>query len=407
MNQQLTPSSRNVLSEAQEYLLQQHDLGLDGWLIHDYRGSNTTFWEMIRGLVKKGRNIGMVTRPCYLFVPATGEPELLVHHVDAGKFRDTGIKLMVFRNRQTMLDGLQNLLPRDGRVAMEYSNLGAIPRASKVDAGTVELVRSLGVEVVSSADLLQFATQRWSQAQLSSHKLSAEKLGRIVLEAFQYIGENLCQGPTEYQVAEFIRAKFYQEGLCTPDGPIVAANAHASDPHYEPPPEASKVIVEGDWVLIDLWAKGTAEEAVYADITWVAHVGEDVPEEHQRVFHVVTGARDLALEYLESSARRGVTVQGRQVDAVARDYITRHGYGDYFTHRLGHSISQEVHGDAVNLDSFETEDSRSIIPGICFSIEPGIYLPEFGVRSEIDVYMGEEGPYPTTPIQRDVVLIRP
>ena len=354
--------------------------------------------------------IGMITRPCFLFIPATGEPRLLVHHVDTGKFQGTNISLEVYRNRQTMLEGVETLLSSSGPVAMEYSPLGAIPRASKVDAGTVELVRSLGVEVVSSADLLQYTTQRWSQAQLSSHVRSANKLGRIVLEAFEYIGQNLAGCLTEHQVAQFIRARFEEEGLHSPDGPIVAINGHASDPHYEPSPEGSSVIQEGDWVLIDLWAKAIteerAEDSVYADITWVAYVGEQAPEVHQEVFQVVTTARDSALKYLEGSARQGITLQGGQVDRIAREYIARRGYGDYFTHRLGHSISHEVHGDAVNLDSFETEDTRSIIPGICFSIEPGIYLPEFGVRSEIDVYMSEDGPFATTPVQQEVVLIK-
>ena len=413
--------STQMVREAQEYMLRHPPSPLltkggtaggvwGGWLIYDYRRSNPIFWQVLGTLGVVSEKIGMITRPCFLFIPATGEPRLLVHHVDAGKFQGTNISLEVYRNRQTMLEGVETLLSSSGLVAMEYSPLGAIPRASKVDAGTVELVRSLGVEVVSSADLLQYTTQRWSQAQLSSHVRSANKLGRVVLEAFEYIGQNLAGCPTEYQVAQFIRAMFEEEGLHSPDGPIVALNGHASDPHYEPSPEGSSVIQEGDWVLIDLWAKAIteerAEDSVYADITWVAYVGEQVPEVYQEVFQVVTTARDSALKYLEGSARQGITLQGRQVDRIAREYIARRGYGDYFTHRLGHSISHEVHGDAVNLDSFETEDIRSIIPGICFSIEPGIYLPEFGVRSEIDVYMSEDGPFATTPVQQEVVLIK-
>ena len=391
---------QHMLREAQEYMLQHPQPDLGGWLIHDYRHSNPIFWQVV------GENIGMVTRPCFLFILASGQPTLLVHHVDAGKFQESGVELVVYRNRQTMLESLEVLIPSSGRVAMEYSPLGAIPRASRVDAGTVEMVRSLGTEVISSADLLQFATQRWGQTQLSSHMRSADKLGRIVLGAFEHIGQNLMERPTEYQVAQSIRTRFEEEGLLSADGPIVAVNGHASDPHYEPPSEGSSVIQEGDWVLIDLWAKERAEDSVYADITWVAFVGDMVPERHQEIFEVVTTARDSALKYLEGSARQGVTLQGWQVDRLARDYIARRGYGDFFTHRLGHSIGAEVHGDAVNLDSFKTEDTRSIIPGICFSIEPGIYLPEFGVRSEIDVYMSEEGPYATTPVQQEVVLIK-
>ena len=381
-------------------MLQRPHLGPAGWLIHDYRRSNPIFWQVV------GEQIGTITRPCFLFIPAIGEARFLVHHVDAGKFQRTGINLVVYRNRQTMIEGMAGLLPPGGRVAMEYSPLGALPRASRVDAGTVEMVRSLGVEVVSSADLLQHATQRWSEVQLSSHVRSADKLGRIVLEAFEYIGQNLASEPTEFQVAQFIRGRFHEEGLHSPDGPIVAVNGHASDPHYEPPSEGGSAIQEGDWVLIDLWAKEGAEDGVYADITWVAYMGEQVPERHLEIFEVVTSARDSALKYLEDSARQGITLQGCQVDRLAREHIAGCGYGDYFTHRLGHSIGREVHGDAVNLDSFETEDTRSIIPGICFSIEPGIYLPEVGVRSEIDVYMSEEGPFPTTPVQREVVRIR-
>ena len=391
----------SVVHAAQEYMLQNSQLGLSGWLLYDYRRSNSLFWLLV------GEDVGTVTRPSFLLIPMNGGARLLTHHVDAGKFRATDIELSVYSDRRSMLEGLGRLLPPGSRVAMEYSPLAALPRASRVDAGTVELVRELGAEVVSSADLLQYATQRWSQPQLSSHLRSAEKLGQIVLEAFERIGETLSQKPTEYQIAQFIRGRFSQEGLASPDGPIVAFNGHASDPHYEPSQTEGGAFQAGDWVLIDLWAKEQADDSVYADITWVAYIGEKVAERHQEVFQVVTTARDSALKYLEGSARQGISLQGCQVDRLTREYITRQGYGEYFTHRLGHSIGREVHADAVNLDSFETEDTRSIIPGICFSIEPGIYLPEFGVRSEIDVYMTEEGPTVTTPIQREVVLIRP
>ena len=207
-------------------MLQHAGPGLAGWLIHDHRRSNPIFWQVV------GENIGTVTRPCFLFVSSGGDCRLLAHHVDAGKFENAGIELVVYRNRQTMVEALTDLVATGSQVAMEYSAMGAMPRSSRVDAGTVELVRSLGVEVVSSADLVQYATQRWASAQLSSHMRSAETLGRIVLQAFDHIGENLPDRPTEYQVAQFIRQRFDQESLQSPDGPIVAVNEHASDPHY-------------------------------------------------------------------------------------------------------------------------------------------------------------------------------
>lgn len=388
-------SDRQIFLDAQEYLRRE---GLPGWLIYDYRHSNPIFWQVVTPS-------GHVTRPCFLHVPAEGAPRLLVHHVDAGKFAEAGIDLLVYRNRHTMIDAVREVLSRAAKVAMEYSPYNVIPRVSRVDAGTIELVRSLGIEVVSSADLVQYATQRWTPEQLAGHCRAATKLGQIVTEAFQYIGGHLSDHPTEYEVAEYIRRRFREERLESSDGPIVAVNAHGSDPHYEPVAQGSSVIQWDDWVLIDLWAKEMAEGSVYADITWVAYVGARVPEQYQKIFSIVIGARDAALEYLEDSYRQGVTVQGWQADAVARQYIAQRGYGDFFTHRLGHSISYEVHGEAVNLDGFETQDTRSIIPGIGFSIEPGIYLPEFGVRSEIDAYMSETGPYASSPVQREVVLI--
>jgi Xaa-Pro dipeptidase len=384
----------DIFWDAQVFLSQEQ---LPGWLIYDYRHSNPIFWQVVAPP-------GHVTRPCFLYIPAAGAPQLLAHHVDAGKFADTGIGLLVYRNRQTMLEYLRQLISSIPKVAMEYSPQNELPRVSWVDAGTIELVRSLGVEVVSSADLMQYATQRWTPEQLEGHKWAADALGQIVNEAFAFIGRHSL---SEYDVAEYIRQRYKELGLVAADGPIVAANEHSADPHYEPMPEGSHAFQPGDWVLIDLWAKKREEESVYADITWVAYIGDRVPERHRQIFNIVVGARDAVLKYLEDSFQQGTTVQGWQADEVARQYIEGQGYGPYFTHRLGHSISYEVHGEAVNLDGFETHDTRRIIPGIGFSIEPGIYLPgEFGMRSEIDVYMSENGPYASSLVQREVVLIR-
>ena len=400
----------NRYKTAQAFLTQE---SLPGWLVYDYRDSNPIFKQLVTPS-------GHVTRPCFLYVPSASPPRLMAHQVDAGKFAACGLDVIVYSSRQTMIESLSQMLSGASRVAMEYSPQSDLPRVSRVDAGTVELVRSLGIEVESSADLMQFVTQRWSLEQLEEHRRSAAKLGRIVNEAFQFTGAHLKESITEFQVAEFIRRRFREEDLTAPDGPIVATNAHASDPHFEPAAVGSSVVRPGDWMLIDLWAKPTpspvspvdnvglagTDEGVYADITWVAYVGDSVPQHHQDIFDIVIGARDAALKYLEDSFQQGLAVQGWQADDVARSYIADRGYGEYFTHRLGHSIGYEVHGDAVNLDGFETQDTRRIIPGIGFSIEPGIYLPEFGVRSEIDAYMSETGPIATSPVQREVVLIR-
>ena len=392
-------ANARMLDDAREYL-QTEDL--PGWLIYDYLGCNPV-------LAQVAPPSGHVTRPVFLFVPAAGSPTLLTHHVDAGKFADSGdgsdMATVVYSSRTTLESALRNTLAGHSRVAMEYSPRNGLPRVSRVDAGTVELVRSMGADVVSSADLMQYATQRWSSEQLAGHRRAAEKLGIIVNEAFARIGQRLADGPTEFEIAEFIRQRFREEGLVTADGPIVSTNAHCSDPHYEPAAQGSSVIAPGDWVLIDLWAREDTPGSVYADITWTAYVGDNPSERHRQVFDIVLGARDAVLSFLQDSFSRGEPIQGWQADDVARSYISDHGFGDYFTHRLGHSIYHTVHGEGVNLDNFETHDTRRIIPGIGFSIEPGIYLPEFGVRSEIDAYMSEDGPYASSPVQRDIVLI--
>ncbi len=384
------------LRKAQEHLSLEE---IDGWLLYDYRGMNPLFADTVGAIPN-------VTRPCWLWVPVAGAPKLLVSYVDQGRFGHLGIETVLWVSRTQMRDRLRELLRGARVVAMEYSPDGALPRVSWVDAGTVEMVRGLGVEVVSSADTVQYATQRWSAADLVSHRVAAGKLDTIVQDAFRYIGERLSVPPTEYDVAEFIRLRFREEGMEAPDGPIVAVNEHGTDPHFDPTPANSHVIELGDWVLIDLWARMEGGENMYADITWTGYVGDTVPSEHREVFEVVVGARDAAVAAIAEQFEQGRRPQGWEIDKVARDYIDDAGYGERFSHRLGHSIGREVHGNAVNLDSWETHDTRRLMPGIATSVEPGIYLPgKFGVRSEIDVYISEDGPVVTTVIQREPVMI--
>ena len=385
-----------VIAQAQEYLRAQN---ISGWLLYDYRNMNPIFWDTVG-------SIANVTRPCWLWIAADAPPRLLVSYVDQGRFTHLGIKTTLFVSRQDMTTKLGDMLSGADRIAMEYSPQGALPRVSRIDAGTLELVRSFGVEVVSSADLLQHATQRWNDEQLQSHLAAAHALWNIVQQAFRRIGDTIDDNPTEFDIAEFIRQRFIEEGMVVTDGPVVAANAHAADPHFEPTEENTAVIRRGDWVLIDLWTRQPHEDAMFADITWTAYVGDSPTPRQRQVFDAVIGGRDTAVEMLEQAHHDGRTLEGWQLDAIAREYITNAGFGDYFNHRLGHSLGREVHSNAVNLDGWETHDTRKLIPGVAVTVEPGIYLPgEFGVRSEIDLFVGDSGPRVTTQMQRDVVLI--
>ena len=393
-------SMQSVINQAQEYMAGAE---VDGWLVYDYRGLNPIFAETI-GAAEGA--LSHVTRPVWLWIPAKGEARILASFVDQSRFTHLGLPTDLFVNRADMEAKLGRIAESASRIAMEYAPNGALPRVSKVDGGTLEMVRGLGVEVVSSADLLQYATQRWDADNLASHQYAADKLTLIVGEAFRYIGDNLAAGVSEFDVAEFIRNRFLQEGMIVTDGPAVAVNEHASDPHFDPTPDNSVRIRRGDWVLIDLWTRLPDDHAMFGDITWTANVGEDVSPKRREVFDAVIGARDAALAAIQAAFDAGETLRGWEVDKAARDYIAAAGYGDWFNHRLGHSLGREVHSNAVNLDSWETFDTRELIPGIAVTIEPGIYIPEFGVRSEIDVYISESGPIVTTPPQRDIVRIK-
>ena len=392
-----------ALSGAREYL---NESGIDGWLLEDYRGSNPILWNLIG-------NVGHVTRPCWFFVPSDGDPVLLTHEVDAGRFNsmveaagveNVNVQVRRFGSRVQMLSELGEVLSGRRVVAMEYSPEAALPRVSRIDAGTVELVRSLGVEVVSSGDVLQYSTERWTSAQRESHQVAMDGLVRTVHDAFTFIGENINWKLTEHDVAEFIRGRFERLNLVAPDGPIVAVDAHASDPHYEPVPDTSAVVRKNSLVLIDLWAVSAEPGSVFGDITWTGYTGEPTPR-HKEVFRAVADARDTAVSFMQDAFSSGRELEGWEVDRTARNVIEKSGYADYFVHRLGHSIGVEVHSNGVNLDDWETHDTRKLIPGIAVSVEPGIYLPEFGIRSEIDVFLGEHGPQVTGDIQQEIVKI--
>ena len=371
---------------------------ISGWLVYDYRNINPFMAELIG-------KISNITRPYWLWIPENGLPRLLVSYVDQSRFNHLGIPTIFFLNRNDMVKKLSRFFIKGQIIAMEYSPNAEIPRVSKIDSGTLELVRSLGVEIVTSANIIQNTTQLWTAKQLESHITAGKKLTSVVQQAFNYIGENLESKPTEYDISQFIQSRFADENLVLSDGPVVAANEHSSDPHFDPKPENSYVIKSGDWILIDLWSRLKSKNSMFADITWLGYVGEEIPNEYQKVFEVVIGARDVAVSYLENAFKYGNEVQGWQVDQVSRNYINKSGYGIYFNHRLGHSLGMEVHGNAVNLDSWETHDTRYLVPGIAVTIEPGIYLSDFGARSEINLYMSNEGPKVTTKKQDSVILI--
>lgn len=386
--------------EAMQAALREQ--GLDGWLFFDHHGRDPLAYRILGFAAPR-----TPTRRWYYYVPAEGEPVKLVHRIEPGMLDALPGVRRFYAGWQEQERELAAVLPRGGRVAMQYSPRCAVPYIAMVDAGTVELVRSLGVEVVSSAALVQQFEALWTPAQYASHKRAQAKVDAIRAAAFRLAEERLARRErvTEFDIKQFILNAFETEGLITDHGPIVAVNAHASDPHYEPQPDAAAEIRPGDLLLIDLWAKLREPGAVYYDITWTAFCGAAPPDRMLEVSAAVAGARDAAVRLVEEAASRGEPLQGWQVDDAARGYLRDRGLDGYFIHRTGHSIGEEVHGTGANMDNFETHDERPIVPGLCFSIEPGVYLPEFGIRSEVNVYRSETGAEVTGEVQRELLRL--
>lgn len=375
---------------------------LDGWLFFDHHQRDPIAYRVL-GFAPRRH----VTRRWYYLLPAAGAPVKLVHRIEAWMLDALPGERRVYSGWRELRGELERILAGRKRVAMQYSPDCMIPYISLVDAGTVELVRSLGVEVASSAGLVQRFEACWSPEQLEMHLEAGRRVDRVRREAFEEIGRRVrAQGSVEeVAIRDFIRQRFGELGLVAEDGPIVGVNANSGNPHYEPSDDLSSPIRPGDFVLVDLWAKLAAPGAVYYDITWTGSVGAAAGAQIQEVFAIVREARDRAVEFIRSAVRERRPVCGYQVDDVARGWIAGRGYGDRFTHRTGHSIGEEVHGNGANMDNLETHDERALVPGGCFSIEPGIYLPEFGVRSEVNVYVAAEEARVTGEVQKEIVRI--
>lgn len=396
------------LADLQSYMRDQR---INAWVLYDFRGSNFVLSRLLPG--KR-----WTTRRVYLIVRADGPPRVLVHGIDAAQFQSvslagTKVEPKVYLSWPQIGNDLKSLLPGCSRVAMEYSPGCALPVVSIADAGTVEMMRALGFEVVSSANLVQHAIARWSPEAVRLHADASAKVGAIKDQAFDLIRKAHQSAATihEHEVQAFIHNRFREEKLETADEVIVAVNAHAGDPHYGPSPTNPTPIRKGDWVLIDLWARHPGEDNIFSDITWVGFAGRDVPAKHREVFNAVKAARDASLARAVDGWKKKEPIQGWQLDDAARDrLLTASGgaYKDFIRHRTGHSLSQgpAVHGLGMNLDNLETHDTREMLPGLGFTIEPGLYLPDFGVRLEINVYADPvKGPVVTSCIQDDVVLL--
>lgn len=375
---------------------------LDGWLFFDHHHRDALAYRVLRFEAK-----GSVSRRWYYFIPATGKPRGLVHAIEAHVLNRLPGERLIYQDWPSQRRGLERLLEGSRRIAMQYSPMCAIPYVSNVDAGTIELLRSTGAEIVSSADLIQLFEARWSADQYESHIEAGRLVDEVRREAFALIGRRLKDGTgiDEFAVKTFVREAFSRAGLFSEDGPIVAVNEHMSDPHYEPEAASSKPIRAGDAVLLDMWAKLQRDRAVYYDITWTGFCGPQIPDAIARVFHIVREGRDRAIRTVQTAVSAGEPLPAFRVDDAARSWIREQGYGEYFIHRTGHSIGEDVHGTGANIDNFETHDERKIIAGTCFSIEPGIYLPEFGIRSEVNVFVGEHEAQVTGEVQREMVTI--
>ena len=381
-----------------------------GWLFYDHHHRDPIGGRIL-GLDEKAH----VTRRWYYYVPAEGEPRKLVHRIEQGRLDALPGAKGMYSSWQELAAGLEAVLFDARRIAMQYSPNNAIMYVSMVDAGTVEFLRGLGKQIVSSADLVSRFEAVLSEEQVASHGAAQQAIDAILAEGWKEISRRLrpgkrrgpgrTGGPTEYEVVQWLSEAMRREGLVWENGPNVSANANSSDSHYEPTAEKSAPIREGDFVLIDIWGRLEKAGSVFYDITWTGVVGREPTEREQLVFETVRNARDAAIDAVSRAFAEGRSIRGFEADDAARGVIAAAGFGEFFTHRTGHNIAQELHGAGAHLDNLETHDERLLLPNTCFSVEPGIYLPEFGVRSEVDMLTAPGKAWVTGRIQRELVRI--
>lgn len=375
---------------------------LDGWLLYDFRGSNV----LARRILDIPED-AMGSRRFFYFIPKTGQPTKLVHRIESEALDHLPGEKVIYLKWQELEAGLETILRNAKLIAMEYSPRNSNPYISRVDAGTVELVRESVESIVPSGDLVQLFEAVWDAEQWELHQKAGVETDKAFEVAWSFIATQIReQGNVEEQaVSDVIMEHFEQSGLTTYHPPIVARESHSGDPHYETGTGSDTTIRENDFVLIDLWAKLDVPRGVYSDMTRVGIVGQLVPETYSQIFQIVAEARDAAITLVEKAFSSGTPLQGWEVDQACRDVIEEAGYGQYFVHRTGHSIGQETHGNGANMDNLETHEERLILPRTCFSIEPGIYLPEFGVRSEVNVYIDGQNKVHVTAGERQTEIL--
>jgi Xaa-Pro dipeptidase len=371
---------------------------LDGWLFYDILHRDAIAYRVL------GLDHAMAKRRWFYMIPAKGAPRKLVHRIEAAALDSLPGEKMVYAAAEELEKNLKKLVGHAKKVAMQYSPKNLIPYISLVDAGTVELIRAQGCKVVSSADLVQQFEAAWTPEQLESHRVAGRTIDRITQSAFVEAARRVRarEAFTEYDLQQWMLGQFRASGVTSDSPPIVAVGPHAGDPHYEPKERGSAPVRKGDLLLLDVWGKTLAPNSVYYDITWTGYLGGKVPEKYAKIFRIVRDARDAAVAFVRDNVKAGRAIEGWQVDRAAREVIRKAGFAKYFVHRTGHNIGQEVHGTGANMDGLETHDVRRVIPRTCFSIEPGIYLPEFGVRSEVNVYVDERSADVTGAVQTEM-----
>lgn len=377
---------------------------IDGWLLCDFRNRDYLAYRALGLNFEK-----MTSRRWYYYIPAKGEPKKLVSAVEKMRLDTLPGKRMIYLSWGELHASLKKMLGTKKTIAMQYSPKNNVPYVSMVDGGTIELLKSFGYKIVSSADLVQMFVSRISEEGYATHKEAAKRMDRIRAEAFDQIRQAIRNntGATEYDVQQFIMRRFTEEGLTTYDPPMVGVNDHPANPHFDCTRETARPFKRGDTVLIDMWAKKNVPEGIYYDIAWVGYIGDTPPKKYVEIFNAVKGGRDAAVRFVQESFARGKTCYGWQVDDACRAVVKKAGYGKYFLHRTGHSITEETHGNGVNIDNLETKDERALIPGCCFSIEPGIYLEgQMAVRTEINMFIRLDGiPEVTGEVQQELVLL--